>query len=76
MKPSNQTLVWRQKTPCHGDPPVFVDDQAAIWWGIAQGAYHDSAAAQTEFEQLRATYPTAYLWPAWIRAVGRKLRKF
>lgn len=43
-------------------------------WSLGQGAFTTQAEAQQAFEALRTTYPALYLWPVWMREVGRQLK--
>ncbi len=71
---SNSKIVFQDRTPCYGYPPLFGTDDDAIAWSLGQGAFPTRGEAQKAFEELRTTYPAVYVWPTWIRTVGRKIR--
>lgn len=43
-------------------------------WSLGQGAFQSLTEAQQAFDALRTTYLAVYLWPVWIREVGRQLK--
>lgn len=71
---SKSPTLYFNRTPCFGHPPIFSVNEDAIMWSLGQGAFTTQAEAQQAFDALRISYPAVYLWPVWIREVGRQLK--
>ena len=71
---SKSVTLYFNRTPCFGHPPIFGTDEDAIMWSLGQGAFQSLTEAQQAFDALRTTYLAVYLWPVWIREVGRQLK--